>query len=99
MRGLIREGLAAAGILPPYERVLELNYQLRTELKRLLPIVQAQADGLNRGTVVWYSRQRVLDETRNVMADGLGSGLRSAALHVHTLARHCQWLADYAEEA
>ncbi|WP_156722698.1 DUF6415 family natural product biosynthesis protein [Streptomyces apocyni] len=95
---LIDEALDATGILPPHERLVELNDQLRAELERLLPIVQQHTDGLPRGGMQWYGRQCVLDDTREVLARDLGTGLRSAAIQVHRLARHCVWLAEYAEE-
>jgi hypothetical protein len=94
---LIAEGLAAGGILPVYERVLELDEQLRAGLARLIPLVQAQADGLNRGTTDWFSRQRAVDDARRALEDDLGHGLRSAALQVHELARQCGALARYAD--
>lgn len=98
-RALVHEGLAASGLLPTYERMVELDELLRAELDRLLPMVQAQANSLNHGTTEWYGRQRVLDEARHALAGGLGPGLRSVALQVHRLALHCQWLAGYAEES
>ncbi|MGA6223447.1 DUF6415 family natural product biosynthesis protein [Streptomyces umbrinus] len=94
---LIEEGLAAAGILPTYERVNQLNKQLRTEIDHLIPVVQKQADRLNRGTTAWYSRQRCVDDARRTLQDGLGHGLRSAALQVRELARQCGALARYAD--
>lgn len=93
---LIDAGLAAGGILPTYDRVLELDEALRAGLATLIPLVQAQADRLNRGTTDWYSRQRAVDDARRVLQDGLGEGLRSAALQVHELARQCGALARYA---
>lgn len=94
---LIEDGLAAAGILPTYEHVVELDERLRAEIERLIPVVQAQADKLNRGGTDWFSQQRVIDDARRTLQDGLGQGLRSAALQVHELARQCRALAGYAD--
>ena len=94
---LVDEGIHAAGILPTRQRCEELDEQLRECLARLIPVVQAQADAMDRGEVAWYGRQRLLDDTAAVLAEGLGLGLRSAALHVHALARCCRGLADYAD--
>lgn len=88
-QGLIEEGLAATGILPPYERLVELDTQLRAAIDTLLPVAQAAADRLNRGTPAWYTRQKAVDEARKALDGNLGIGLRSAALHVAELARHC----------
>lgn len=93
---LIEEGLAAAGILPTHHRVDQLDKQLRVEIERLIPVVQAQADKLNKGTPEWYSQQRVVDDARRTLQDGPGDGLRSAALQVRELARQCSALAGYA---
>ncbi|MEU8756196.1 DUF6415 family natural product biosynthesis protein [Streptomyces chartreusis] len=86
---LIDEGLAATGILPTYERLVELDEQLRAAIDKALPVAQAKADELNRGTPEWYSRQTAIDEARKVLAGNLGAGLRSAAMHVAELARRC----------
>jgi hypothetical protein len=86
---LIDEGLAAPGILPTYERLVELDQLLRAAIVKMLPVAQTAADELNRGTPEWYSRQTAIDEARKVLAGNLGAGLRSAALHVAELARRC----------
>ncbi|MFR9796861.1 DUF6415 family natural product biosynthesis protein [Streptomyces sp. MS06] len=93
---LIDEGLAAAGMLPTRERCEELNERLRAELHRLMPLVQRRTDRLDRGSTDWYARQTLLDQTRTLLEDDLGPGLRSAAFHVHDLARACRALADWA---
>jgi hypothetical protein len=93
---LIDEALTARQILPTRDRCEHLNHELRAALDRLIPAVQAQADGMDRGDVAWWVRQRALDETANTLAEGLGLGLVSAATHVHELARYCRVLADYA---
>ncbi|MFD9193009.1 DUF6415 family natural product biosynthesis protein [Streptomyces phaeochromogenes] len=94
---LIEEGLAAAGILPTHHRVDQLDKQLRVEMDRLLPVVQAQADRLNKGTPDWYLQQRVIDSARRTLQDGPGDGLRSAAMQVRELALQCAALARYAD--
>jgi hypothetical protein len=92
MRRVIAEGLTVSGLLPPYTRLTELNRLLRTELERLITETQAQADAMDLGTPEADSLHRTLRTARNTLADDLGPGLRSAALHVHALARHCEWL-------
>jgi len=93
---LIDEALAAARILPTRERCEHLNRELRAALAQLMPAVQAQADRIDRGDVAWWVRQRAIDGTANTLTEDLGPGLVSAASHIHTLARHCRALADYA---
>ncbi|MFJ8929195.1 DUF6415 family natural product biosynthesis protein [Streptomyces sp. NPDC102364] len=84
---LIDEATAATGILPPHDRLVDLAAQLRTELRDLIPVVQARADGMNRGTTDWYSCDRALAGARETLEGDLGVGLRSAALHVASLGR------------
>lgn len=93
---LITEAFAATRVLPTIRRCEELDRELRAQIERLVPIVQAQADHINRGEPDWYSRQRLLDNTTDALAEDLGSGLMSAAMHVQALARHCAGLARYA---
>ena len=86
---LIEEGLSVTGILPPYDRLIELDKDLRAAVEGLLLEAQAVADGLNRGTAEWWSRQSAIDYARQALAGDLGPGLRSAAMHVAELAHRC----------
>lgn len=95
MRPLIDEGLAVTGILPPYERLTELDTRLRMAIRDLSRKAQKKADGLDRGTPEWYALQSSIDNARLALADNLGPGLRSAALHVAELARRCRALYDH----
>ncbi|MHC0432919.1 DUF6415 family natural product biosynthesis protein [Streptomyces sp. O3] len=97
-REVIAEGLDATGILPPYERLVELDELLRAELTRLVPIVQRRTDTLWRGAPDWYTQRSILDGARHALDSDLGTGLRSAATQVHQLARYCRWLAQAAGE-
>jgi hypothetical protein len=94
LEALIEECLTVTGILPPYDHLVDLDIRLRAAAETLLPEAQAAADKLNRGTSEWWSRQSAIDYTRQVMADDLGSGLRSAAVHVAELARRCNTLRE-----
>ena len=94
VQALIDEGLAATGILPTYERLVELDTQLRTAIAEAAPQAQAAADRLNRGTREWYSLQSAIDDAHRVLEGDLGAGLRSAAVHVAELARCCHALKE-----
>ncbi|MFF1709338.1 DUF6415 family natural product biosynthesis protein [Streptomyces sp. NPDC058268] len=86
-QALISEALAACRVLPPHERLVELNDRLRAELAQSVATVQAQMGGMDRGSVDWHRRQRALDAASNATAENLGSGLLSAAMHVAELGR------------
>lgn len=95
IRTTIERARAKCSVLPQYQELVELEQLLRRHLELLLPDAQASTDRLNRGTVLWYQRQRTLDRIRRVYAEGMGDGLRSAALHVQELARSCQFLLNW----
>lgn len=95
---LISEALAAAGLLPPLERLAELDDQLRTRLATLTPVVQKQADELNRGTTAWYSRARALQATRNALTEPLSGDRRYAAMQAAELGRRLNELSNYAAD-
>ena len=86
---LIDEALKAAGILPPYDRLVELDEQLRTVMAERLRVAEDVAAGMNRGTPEWWSCQSAIDAANAALRGDLGIGLRSAALHVSELARCC----------
>ena len=89
---LVDEALKVTGILPPYDRLVELDGQLRAVISARLLAARAAADRLNRGTREWYSLQSAVDDAARALEGGLGIGLRSAALHVAELARCCHVL-------
>jgi len=93
---LINEAIVATRVLPTIDRCQQLDHLLRQHISVLMPVVQAQADGLSHGDTAWYGRQRLLDHTTTLLTEDLGSGLVSAARHVQELARHCAGLARYA---
>ncbi|WP_372344777.1 DUF6415 family natural product biosynthesis protein [Streptomyces sp. KL116D] len=84
---LIEEAEAATGILPPHATLVGLEERLRAEIQAAVDIVRIQADRLNRGTTDWYQRDCALAEARHATEEGLGAGLRSAAVHVARLGR------------
>lgn len=97
LRKLIEDGQDALAAFPPYARLVELNKQLRAALGQLIPQVQAHTDTLWRGDTQWDIQQRALDHARHALTGSLGSGLQSAAAHVHNLARHLQYLHSIAQ--
>lgn len=92
---LVDEAIAATGLLPPLERLEELNEQLRAILVDLAPVVQAQADGLNRGATAWDRRARALRGTRNALAEEFSGDRRYAAMQVAELGRRVHELSGY----
>ncbi|WP_141753677.1 DUF6415 family natural product biosynthesis protein [Streptomyces luteocolor] len=100
VRALIDEACAASRDLPTPQRLVELDGLLRTQLGRLAPIVQRQADGLNRGTRDWWNRQRAVDATRNALREPCcdGSALLPAAMLVAELGRRLHELDGYVRD-
>lgn len=92
---LVDEAIAAPALLPPLARLEELNEQLRAKLAELVPVVQGQADGLNRGTTAWDRRARALRGTRNALVEELSGDRRFAAMQVTELGRRLNELAGY----
>ena len=90
---LIDEAIGARRMLPPYACCQELDEALRAAILALLPGVQQELGGLTRYSRDWYHITHILADTREVLAEGLGHGLLSAAIQVGRLAEQCQVLA------
>lgn len=93
---LLAEAFIAARTLPASDRRAELDVQLRAEAGRLMPLVQAQADRLNRGTCAWYSRDKALSDTRDALATPLSASSLAACSGLAQLARSVRVLGEYA---
>jgi len=89
---LIAEGLAAAGILPTIDRCHELRAELVREIRPLIEDVRRQQSRLSRHTIDWQRCETALLQAQGALCGDLGLGLRSAALHVKTLAEAAQLL-------
>ncbi|WP_275558819.1 DUF6415 family natural product biosynthesis protein [Streptomyces sp. 5-6(2022)] len=79
-------------VLPPYEELRGLHKALLDHIQTLMPLAEKQIDKLNRGTVAWYTKRSRLNTIPHEVAQGLGSGLRSADWHVRSLGYTCQFL-------
>lgn len=97
--GLLDDAAAAPGILPAHERLVELNTRLRSEIARLKPVVERQADGMYHGSTDWYRRRSALNATRTCLADELSADRRYAAMHVAELGRRLRALDGFVQEA
>lgn len=89
---LIAEGLAAAGILPTIDRCHELRADLVREIRPLIEDVRNQQSRLSRHTIDWQRCETALLQAQGALCGDLGLGLRSAALHVKTLAEAAELL-------
>lgn len=94
----IAEAFAAVGILPTHDRCSQLNDQLRAAIGQLADQARQQMAGLEVRSRDWYARDNLLVDTDRILAETMGSGLRSAALHVAALGRHCAALRDCLRE-
>ncbi|MFI6491193.1 DUF6415 family natural product biosynthesis protein [Streptomyces sp. NPDC050564] len=90
---LIDEAIGAKQVLLPYARCQELDEALRAAIAAILPAVQQELGGLKKYSRDWYQVTHVLADTDEVLAEGLGSGLLSAAIQVGRLAEQCRFLA------
>jgi len=86
---LIAEGLAATGILPTIDRCHELRAQLVREMRPLIEKVRSEQAGPD-----WQRCETALLKAQGALCGDLGLGLRSAALHVATLAEAAEALRD-----
>lgn len=84
---LIAEAVAANAtpILPPFEECQRLHDSLRPAIGELAAQVRRRQDYLARGTTGWQACERGLLQAQGALIGDLGTGLRSAALHVATL--------------
>ncbi|MFF7650423.1 DUF6415 family natural product biosynthesis protein [Streptomyces sp. NPDC007983] len=92
----IARALVKRTVLPPYEELSHLHKMLLEHVKTLMPLAEKQIDRLNRGTVAWYEKRSRLNTIPHEMAQGLGSGLKSADWHVRSMGYTCQFLLDNA---
>lgn len=84
---LITEALGATGVLPPLQRLAELDEQLRAEIERLLPVVQQRLDQAPPRTREWYALDRVLVDAREVLTFRRPSAPLAGSIQVAELAR------------
>ncbi|MDQ8707498.1 DUF6415 family natural product biosynthesis protein [Streptomyces sp. LHD-70] len=92
---LLDEAFSSTRIRPEPARQAELERQLRAEADRLVPLVQAQADRINRGTRAWYSRDKALADAREALAT-TSTGSLAACRALAQLARSVRALDEYA---
>ena len=91
---LITEGLAATGVLPTIDRCHELRADLVRAMQPLIEDVRRQQSRLSRHTLDWQQCETALLRAQGALCGDLGRGLKSAALHVKTLAQAAAGLRD-----
>lgn len=84
---LLDEAFDATRVLPPHPRCMELNQQLRAAIGDLYLAAQEARAGTVEHSRDWWRLTNALTDTEYVLAEDLGAGLLSAALHVAALAR------------
>ncbi|MFI6285870.1 DUF6415 family natural product biosynthesis protein [Streptomyces sp. NPDC051018] len=84
---LITEALSATGHLPPPTRLIELDEQLRAEVKRLVDIVQAKAAKAEPHSRSWHVLRTELGRAGDALTTALPQGPLAGSLHVAELAR------------
>ena len=96
---LITEGLAATGVLPTIDRCHELRADLVRAMQPLIEKVRSKQSRLRRHTIDWQQCETALLRAQGALCGDLGFGLRSAALHVSTLAEAAELLRGCIEPA
>lgn len=95
---LISEAYAATGILPTIDDCRRINDGLRAAIGELAGQVGERQLHKTARSRDWYRCDRLLADTETLLAQDMGAGLLSAALHVAELGRHCQMLRDCIRE-
>jgi hypothetical protein len=93
---LLDEAFNSPRVRPEPARRCQLDFALRVELHRLLPLVQGQADRIDRGTRAWYSRDKALGDARDALSTGLSPSSLAACIKLTALARIVRTLDEYA---
>ncbi|MEV7034669.1 DUF6415 family natural product biosynthesis protein [Streptomyces sp. NPDC093272] len=83
---LIAEALAATGVLPTIGRCEELRDALVRGMRPLIDETRRKQGYEPAGTATWQRCEAALLQAQGALCGGMGLGLRSAALHVATLA-------------
>jgi hypothetical protein len=91
---LIDEGFAATGVLPAYERCVELNRYLRAAIGDLSLRAREEAKQHDERSRDWYRLHNLVRDADIVLKSDLGTGLLSAAIHVSALARQARALSN-----
>lgn len=84
---LIVEAFDAGRKMPPRERLVELDVQLREEIDRLTKLAHETAGKASRRSRQWYDLTHAVEAAQFAIGFEIGSGPLSGALHVAELAR------------
>ncbi|PSJ28878.1 hypothetical protein B7P34_09685 [Streptosporangium nondiastaticum] len=79
-------------VLPAHQDLAVLEQRLREHIRRLTPVVEAQAAAMDPEWAGHALRRSLLTRAEQTLAQGPGDGLVSAAEHVCALARVCRAL-------
>ncbi|MEV5611508.1 DUF6415 family natural product biosynthesis protein [Streptomyces sp. NPDC052225] len=73
-----------------------LNHQLRAEIRRLLPKVQAQMDAITPRTRAWYARDKAIDLASQELDKGISPSPLAAYMALSELGRRLHELDEFA---
>ncbi|MGY0023770.1 DUF6415 family natural product biosynthesis protein [Streptomyces sp. YJ-C3] len=96
LRRLLDDAGSAPRKRPSPEQRSKLDIALRAEIRRLMPLVQTQADRLNRGNRAWYSRDRALADAAEELKQGLSPSSLAGSLRLAALGRMVRTLDQFA---
>jgi hypothetical protein len=89
---LIAEALSTTEILPPIDRLEQLDELLRAEIERLVPLVLRRADAVSFGSRDWYTLIQTAERAEDAAQFQIGTTPLAGAIHVAELARWVQEL-------
>ncbi|MEV5375206.1 DUF6415 family natural product biosynthesis protein [Streptomyces nondiastaticus] len=91
-REATERAFACHAVLPAHQELAVLERRLREHIRRLTPVVEAQAAAMDPEWAGHGLRRSLLTRAAQTLAQGPGDGLVSAAEHVCALARVCRAL-------
>lgn len=94
LAGLIAEAEAATGMLPPFDRCVQLRDALVPAIARLAEHVRREQGYLADHTAGWRRCELALLQAQGALCGDLGRGLKSAADHVSVLGEAARALDD-----
>ncbi|MFE2736219.1 DUF6415 family natural product biosynthesis protein [Streptomyces sp. NPDC059349] len=93
---LLADAFSANQDRPDPQSRQRLSLEMRFEIRRLLPKVQAQMDSITARTRAWYARDTAIDAAREELAKGLSPSSLAACLTITELGRRLRVLDEFA---
>ncbi|MYT68286.1 MULTISPECIES: DUF6415 family natural product biosynthesis protein [unclassified Streptomyces] len=93
---LLQAALGAVRDRPDDALRARIDLELRVEVRRLLPLVQAQMDATTPRTRAWHARDKAIDTARQELARPIGPSPLAAGIALADLGRSMRTLDEFA---